>query len=146
MRANVVELSQAEDPKEYILRMAKKPLKGHVTLGDHVLIATYIRPNVTRGGIILTDKSIEEDRWQSKTGLILDVGPSAFKFERIIDGKVVHIDIPGPTPKVGDWVQFFPSDGREFFVGAKHEDGGICCRKISSQLLNGIVEDPGSIY
>src|SRR6266446_5768709 len=50
-------------------------LKGFQVLNNYVLYAIYERPNMTRGGIHLTDNSAGEDEFQGKAGLIVEVGP-----------------------------------------------------------------------
>jgi hypothetical protein len=74
-----------------------------------ILVATYMRPQVTMGGIHLTDKYVDEDKYQSKVGLILKMGPKAF-----IDRKEIwfrdEYDEQIPFAE-GEWVVFRPSDG-----------------------------------
>lgn len=140
MRLNVASISTASDPRRAIME-AVGDLAGHQVLKDLVLVATYIEPEKTKGGIILTPKRIEESRYQGKVGLILKLGPTAFKY----DGQYPY---EGPLPKVGDWVKYHPGNAREFFLGGPGGDGnsGISCRHISSELIDAIIDDPEKIW
>ena len=40
---------------------------------NQVLVAVYIRPNKTKSGLYLSDKTTDEDRYQGKVGL-LEIG------------------------------------------------------------------------
>lgn len=77
-------------------------------LHSQVLCMTYIASAVTKGGIIKPDNSIEEDRFQGKMFLILDMGPGAFKDDRVAQ-------FHGQKPGKHTWVMARPSDGLEFF-------------------------------
>jgi co-chaperonin GroES (HSP10) len=103
-------------------------LDDYVVLGDDVLVATYVKTGKTAGGIILTDKSVDEDRWQGKVGLVLKLGESAFKYEGPYEYK-------GTVPKIGSYIVFHTSDTRE--IGIK----GFSCRTISSSLVRMIIPD-----
>ena len=65
------------DPKRQIITEVGDT--KHIQLfGTQVLVGIYKRPEKTKGGIILTPNAIAEDIYQSKVGLILGLGPSAF--------------------------------------------------------------------
>ncbi len=68
-----------------------------------VLVATYIRPELTTGGIIRPDENVSEDVWQGKAALVLKVGNSAFQ-----DDEYNHFN--GQRVDVGDWCAFFVGD------------------------------------
>lgn len=108
-------------------------LDGYMVHSDNVLVASYISPAKTAGGIILTDKSMEEDRWQGIIGLVLKMGPQAFKY----DGPY---KFEGVAPKVGDYVMFHTSDARE--VGIK----GQSCKIVRSELIRMTVPNPDELY
>lgn len=102
-------------------------------LGNRVMVATYIEPEKTAGGIFITQKRQEESRFQGKAGLVVAMGPSAFKY----DGAYEY---EGPVPAVGDWVMFFPSTAREF------EYRGIKCRSVESTLIEMVLDSPESVW
>ena len=140
MRLNVVEMTAADDPRSYIMNKVGD-LKGHRLLGDRVLIATYMGTGKSPGGIIIPDKTVEEARFQGKVGLVLKIGPMAFKY----DGPFAY---EGDRPSVGDWVMYFPVNAREFFLGGRGGKGGdgISCRQIRSEFVETILDNPDSIY
>ena len=77
-------------------------------LHSQVLCMTYVQPEKTSGGIILIDKSRDEDRFQGKIALVVAMGPGAFKDDAVAK-------FHGQTVKIGDWVLVRPSDGMEMF-------------------------------
>lgn len=138
MKSSVIELSQATDQRSAILQKVGD-LSGHQLLGDRVLVATYIEPEKTAGGIIMPQARVEESRFQGKVGLVLAIGPTAFRYEGGYEWE-------GPKPVAGDWVMYFPSNAREFFLGGSKDRGGVSCRQISADLIEAIVANPNSIY
>lgn len=112
-----------------------------------VLVATYIAPpKVFKGpsgeDIILhqTDRSLAEDRFQGKVGLVLKVGPVAFK-----DDSVAKFG--GVTVEPGDWVMYRPSDGTELFIRDRSKTNeGLSCRLIEDVFIRGRTSDPSLIY
>lgn len=86
-------------------------------LGDHdtqvlhskVLVAGYVRPAKTRGGILLPDKVIEEDRFQGTVGLVIGLGKGAFKDDNIAK-------FNGDKLELGDWVMYVAADGVGMFI------------------------------
>lgn len=143
MRANVVELAQLsadQDFKEYVFDFLGD-LSAYEILGERVLIATYVPPEKTKGGIIMPGRKVTEARFTGVCGLVIKLGNAAFKYMGPYPW-----DETVPRPKVGDWVQFEPSSGREFFLGPKGEfatnDHGISCRMMPSDLISAIVDDP----
>lgn len=140
MKSTVVELARSKDQKQLIFERVGD-LTKHQVLKDLVLVATYIEPETTAGGIIKPDRMLDESRYQGKVGLVLKLGPTAFKY----DGAYPY---EGPIPVVGDWVKFHPSNAREFFLGGPGGKGnsGISCRHVSSELIEAIIDDPEKIW
>lgn len=102
-------------------------------LASRIVIATYIEPEKTRGGVYRSPKSRNESRFQGKVGLVLWKGPTAFKY----DGSYNY---EGDIPDIGDWVLYYGSDGREFFMANRS------MRSIDSELIHGILPDPEVIF
>lgn len=94
-----------------------------------VLCATYIQPEQTKGGIILTARSRDEDVYQGSIGMVIAMGPGAFKDDKIAQFHGVKL-------KVGDWVVYQPSDG----LGM--EIKGVPCRLFQDTRILGRVSDP----
>lgn len=135
MKLNVQDLAD-RDPNENFkdtVLDALGNLDGYQVLGSNVLVATYVSCRKTKGGILRIDKSVDEDRWQGKVGLVLKLGETAFKY----DGASFY---EGPKPNVGDYVAFHTSDTRE--IGLM----GTSCRFVDSSLIRMIVPDPDALY
>jgi co-chaperonin GroES (HSP10) len=136
------------------------PLVGGIgVLRNRVLVATYVRPNITAGGIILTDRTSDEDRWQGKVGLVLRVGPIAFDFDEVIeyidhlraDDAVTyeaarakaHLELG--IPQVGDWVAYRGSETWETGIEVARSTFASC-RFIFDDAIVAKVENPSVIY
>lgn len=134
-RANLVDLAEYRTPEEQKQAVLAKvgDLSELTVLRDLVVVSLYVKPNRSKGGIIFADKTVEEDRYQSKCGLVLKMGATAFKY----DGSYPW---EGPKPEVGDWVMFRAADGWD------QDIKGIACRMVYADLIKGIVTDPAVIY
>jgi hypothetical protein len=141
MRANVIELAQASDVAEFKEKVFKfiGDLTDYHVIGDKVLIATYVPPEKTKGGIIRPNAKVGEVRFSGCAHLVLKLGESAFKY----DGA---FEYQGIKPQPGDFVQCQPGNAREFFLGPKgaiaSHDHGVSCRLMPSSLIEAIVDDP----
>src|ERR1700678_3948466 len=97
------------DPKKLLLSKVGQ-IDGELTvLHSQVLVAGYVRPGKTKGGIFLTDKAVEEDRWQGNVGMVIALGKGAFKDDGIAQ-------FHGDALKVGDWVMYSAADGVSMFI------------------------------
>lgn len=135
--ANISALSEcksAQEQKELLLAMLGD-LSGVQPLGHRVLTATYVASEVSKGGIIMTDKRKEAARFEGKVGLVVAMGPDAFKF---FDRNGDPLDVL--APKVGDWVWYRASDGAERFLR------NVSVRAVDDQCIEGITDDPEAIY
>lgn len=125
-----------EDPKKAILDQLPD-ISDLEIFHNQVMVATYIRPEKTAGGILLPDKTIQEDRYQGKVGLVVKIGPLAFK-----DDSVAKFG--GVTVQEGEWVFYRASDGMEFF--SKDRTGGVPCRIFEDTQIKGRVPDPAMLW
>lgn len=100
---------------------------------NQILVGVYIRPQKTKSGIYLSDKTTDEDRFQSKVGLLLKHGPNAF--EPTEEGY-----FQGVKFNVGDWLVFRPSDGWNITVN------GVLCRILSDTQVRGRVQSPDDVW
>lgn len=120
-----------DDPKTVLQRAVGK-LDCEV-LHSQILIAHYIRPAKSKGGIWFADKQIEEDRWQGNIGLVLAVGPGSF-----VDDGVATFH--GKKIVAGDWVMFNPADGQAFFYKQ------VPCRLFQDTRILMKITDPEIYY
>jgi hypothetical protein len=100
---------------------------------NQILVGVYIRPQKTKSGLYLSDKTTEEDRFQSKVGLLLKLGPRAFEpnDEGWFDGETFNIN---------DWLVFRPSDGWSITVH------GVLCRILTDTQVKMRVPNPDEVW
>lgn len=128
----------AFDPKQALLD-AIGDYSGYECFHNRVLVATYVAPERSKGGIIMPDSVGQEGRFQGRCGLVLDLGPLAFRDDAVNK-------FGGIVVKPHDWVVFTPSNGREiFFVDANGRDG-VPCRIIEDAYIDGRIDDPSKLY
>ena len=98
-----------------------------------VVVAVYIRPQKTKSGLYLSDKTTDEDRYQSKVGLVLKKGPSAFVDETNAWFKDVSI-------KENDWIVFRPSDGWQITIN------NVLCRILEDVNVKARIDHPDRVW
>lgn len=141
MRTKLREIAAAaqSDPKKALIDSIGTAADQYEVFHNRVLVATYVAPETTKGGIIRPERSLSEDRFQGKVGLVIKVGPQAFED----DGAA---RFGGVKVQPGDWVTYRPADGTEvFFV----DDNGLDatpCRLIEDVHILGRTPDPALIY
>ena len=101
----------------------------HQVLHSQVLVAHYIRPAKSKGGIIMTDAAVQEDRFQGNCFLVIGLGPLAFKDDNIAQ-------FHGDKLKVGDWVMGVAGDGISMFIN------GVPCRLFDDTRILMKVKNP----
>lgn len=119
------------DPKDQVLE-AIGDLSKIELFHNQVLLAIYIRPEKTKSGLILTDSHRDEDRYQSKVGLLVKRGPMAFEQ----DGNWFS----GLSFSESDWLVFRPSDGWSITVN------GVLCRIFDDVNIKGRVPHPDAVW
>jgi len=103
-------------------------------LAPHLLLtAIWIRPGKSKGGIIYTDDTILEDKYQGKVGLVLRTGSHAFK-------DTDDFTFEGWKAHLGDWVVSRIGDGWEMMVN------DVSCRVISDRSVKMRVSRPEIIF
>lgn len=117
------------DPKKLLMDELNGAQDKIDLFGARVLVATYRRPEKTKGGILLTDKAKDEDIYQGRVGLVVRKGPFAFK-----DCEGSHFG--GKTVEIGQWCYYRPSDGIGIALN------GVHCRIIEDVMIDGVVSHP----
>lgn len=102
-------------------------------MGAGVLVIIWRRPEKTKGGLYLPDKTKEEDIYQGKVGLIAKLGPLAFKEDD-------RHKWPGRVPQVGDWVAFRVGDAWPFILNEQH------CRIVEDVNVRMVLRTPDVVY
>lgn len=124
-------MSHEEDPKVKLLDQLGD-ISDIELFHNQVLLAVYLRPEKTKSGLILTADHLDEDRYQSKVGLLVKQGPLAFEQ----DGNW----FTGLTFQEHDWLIFRPSDGWSITVN------GVLCRIFDDISIKGRAPHPDSVY
>lgn len=124
-------VSKSNDPKKAILDLLGD-LKDIEIIGDSVLVATYIRPEMTKGGILRPDSNKVEDVWQGKAGLVVKWGPDSFRNPETGDTYEQHV-------AVGEWCVFFVGDAKPLHVK------GYPCRLVRDTSIRMKIKDPEAV-
>ncbi|HWG71257.1 MAG TPA: hypothetical protein VN692_17705 [Steroidobacteraceae bacterium] len=100
------------DPREDIREDVGAVTDTIDPLGAGVLIVMYERGKgkgeaKTAGGIILANKTLDEDKYQGKAGLVMKLGPIAFTDD-------ASHQWGDRVPRVGDWVMVNVGDSFAF--------------------------------
>lgn len=128
----VMEVSRSGDPRQGIKNIMGD-LSDFEVEANLVLVAIYIRPEKTKGGIIRPDANVEEDIYQGKVGLVLKKGPIAY-------AEWEDEDKRGQVAKEDDWVVSNIGDGWAIRVK------GYPCRLIPYERIRMRVSDPEAIF
>lgn len=137
MISQALRVYETVDPAEAIRsRVGTKVAEMRIG-GEDILVGVY-RPSEdarTAGGIILPQQTRDEYRWQGITGLVLKIGPLAYRSEKTENWFVDEDRNPAP-PKVGDWVMFDVKTSHPFLLGSQP------CRFVGCQYIMAIVPAP----
>ena len=112
----------------------KKPLEKMSLpkpTGWRILVLPYKAKEKTKGGIILSDKTVTESQIATNCGLVLDIGPDAYNDKDKFPN--------GPWCKKKDWVLFARYAGSRIYI-----DGGEI-RVLNDDEILGTIEDPEDI-
>lgn len=125
------ELALAKDPKAALLA-AVGDLSGEKVLYNQVLVAIYVRPERTAGGIIRPGTNVQEDEYQGKVGIVVKRGENAFFSD--------EEDFGDQKAEIGDWVVFRPGDGWALTIR------DTACRMIVDKSIRIITKHPEIYY
>lgn len=121
------------DPHKTLKAFAE-PFLAQVHIGPaKILVATYRQPEKTAGGLIKTQKFLQEDMFQGITGLVLKIGPLAFSDD-------ARVKFGGFSVKEFQWVIYKPENGRAT------ELRGLHCRIIEDVNIDALVDDPELLW
>lgn len=127
----------ARDPKEFLLSRCALAMQNSQYTRDLVVCATYYLPafDIMSNGqrFYRSESSQDEALWQGKVGLIIGMGPLAFKDEGALKFGDMKFEI-------GDWVQWDIHDSRQFTVNRIH------CRWMRDIQIIARVNDPRLVY
>jgi len=126
-------MKHEEDPADTLLKSIGD-LSGVELFNNQVLVAIYMRPEKTSSGLYLPEKNRDEDRYQSKIGLLIKKGDQAF-----VDPEKEWFS--GADFSIGrDWLLFRPSDGWSVTINK------MPCRIFDDISIKGRVLHPDFIW
>ena len=99
--------------------------------GWRILVLPFKQKDKTKGGIIMTDSTIEKSQVASTCGLVLATGPHCYDKEKFPEG---------PWCKKGDWIIFARYAGSRIKI-----DGGEI-RLLNDDEVLATVENPEDIF
>lgn len=121
-------MEHADDPKQKLISDLGD-LSNIEIFNNQILVAVYIRPTKTKSGIYLSDKTVDEDRYQGKVGLLVKMGPAAFQDD---SGQWFNNE----SFSMHDWLVFRPSDGWSITIN------GVLCRMLSDTQVKMRISTP----
>lgn len=124
------------DPRREILNKIGDVAEVEV-FGREVLLAIYVRPEKTAGGVFLSDRTRIEDKYQGKVGLVIAKGPLAFNETR-------GFEFGGETVEPGDWIIYRPQDS--WSLGKNGPGGKVDCVMVLDGDIKGRIASPDVIY
>jgi co-chaperonin GroES (HSP10) len=120
------------DPRKTLLKKLGN-INDVEIFNNQILCAVYVRPEKTKGGIVLPDQHRAEDKIQGKVGLVVKKGPAAFVDES--NTWFVDVDV-----EIDDWIIFRPSDGWSITVN------GVLCRILDDINVRGRISHPDQVW
>jgi hypothetical protein len=93
-----------DEEKARIFERCEPVLSRMRLILDHVLVAIWVRPEWSVGGLIQIEAVRKEDIYQGVTGLVLKIGPRCFEDSPVLTWTAED------RFKVGDWVMFRKAD------------------------------------
>jgi len=125
-------LSTAKDPKQALFE-AVGDLSDIDVFHNQILVALYIRPEMTKGGIIRPGTNVVEDEYQGKVGLVVKIGPTAFVSSETTNFMNQKVNI-------GDWLIYRIGDGWPIMVN------GTACRVLTDRSVKMRTKTPEAIF
>ena len=113
---------------------------------NEVLLAIYMRPEKTAGGIVMPHQNLKEDRYQGKCGLVVKIGAACRFVRKNTDSDVEY----GLDIHLHDWVVVRPSstwalDINSDVDGLQIQDF-VACRLVYDDQIRMRVADPRVIW
>ena len=103
---------------------------------NELLVAIYLRPEMTPGGIVLPQQNLKEDLYQAKAHLVLKIGPGCvFK----------NVDV-----RLHDWVVIRPSDAWAIDINTRPDvlarKDFIPCRHVYDDQIRAKIPHPAMVW
>ncbi len=152
LAANILALGDCETPeqqKALVFEMLGPTyLEKLCPTENRILVITYVWPQrrlirnqsgEVVGHLDLPTQTINANRFEGKTGLIIAIGETAFKYSG-------QWPWEGRKGKVGDWISYRASDAPERGYTGQDVSTMLWGRVIEDGLVEGFTSDPRSIF
>ena len=124
-------IKQVEKEKKKVKKKPLEEMSLPKPTGWRILVLPYKAKEKTKGGIILSDKTVTESQIATNCGLVMEMGPDAYNDKDKFPN--------GPWCKKKDWVLFARYAGSRIYI-----DGGEI-RVLNDDEILGTIEDPEDI-
>ena len=124
-------IKQVEKEKKKVKKNPLEEMSLPNPTGWRILVLPYKAKEKTKGGIILSDKTVTESQIATTCGLVMDIGPDAYNDKDKFPN--------GPWCKKKDWVLFARYAGSRIYI-----DGGEI-RVLNDDEILGTIDDPEDI-
>ena len=121
----LMDIAQSDDPKQALIDNVGDLSKVRI-YGISALVANYIAPEKTKGGIIRTKETMAEYEWQGKVGLVLKLGAGCDEDD---EKEFLH-----------QWVVYQTNEG------LREHLNGVACRIISLDRIRQGIPYPDMVY
>jgi len=117
LASQALQFQLGEDPAVAILKKVGDILDDIDIGGADVMVGVFEPPEFSKtlGGIVVPDAVRKEYQYQGITGLVLKMGPYAYRGEKTTNWFLDKDNDPNPI-RVGDWVAFAFSQGSSFLM------------------------------
>lgn len=125
------------DPRKELMKKVGN-LKDVELFGNRILVAIYERPETAQYKSLklhLTDTTRKEDVHQGKVGLVVKMGPIAFKDDD-------QVQFHGQKVEVGDWVVYRVGDGWQLTV----TNNQTPCRILTEAGIQMKISSPDAVW
>jgi hypothetical protein len=133
------------DPKKFLLDRLGDFSAVEIAQNE-VLVATYMRPELTPGGIALPWQNLKEDQYQGKVGLVIKIG-NACRFVRQDPNSRITYGIP---INLHDWVVYRCSDTWPLEFNARPDvldrKDFLWCRLVFDDQIRMKVPNPAMVW
>ena len=132
MGSNMAFMTLSGDERARMLELLHNGPATITAVGHEIVSVVWIRPEKTKGNILLPDALREEDVWQGKVSLVVEMGPDCYRPDAIQTAKT-------PRCKVGDWIITNP------LAGQKLQVNNAIVRIIHDDQVEAVVNGPQGV-
>jgi len=124
-------IKQVKEEKKKKEKQIPEASKLPIPTGWRILVLPHRGQGKTKGGVLLSDKTVEETQIATNVGLVLAIGPDAYNDKERFPN--------GPWCKKKDWVIFAR------YAGSRLNIEGGELRILNDDEILGTTDDPESI-